>query len=55
MQREYAFYPRTWVLPAEMTDFRAQFDSQGNALGNKIYIIKPDTGCQVSIILLLCY
>jgi tubulin polyglutamylase TTLL6/13 len=44
--REYSFYPRTWVLPGELGDFRAQFDNQGNSLGSKIYIIKPDTGCQ---------
>ena len=33
-------------IPGELGDFRAQFDSQGNSIGNKIYIIKPDTGCQ---------
>lgn len=33
-------------IAGEMADFRAQFDNQGNSLGNKIYIIKPDTGCQ---------
>jgi tubulin polyglutamylase TTLL6/13 len=44
--KEYAFYPRTWILPNQMTDFRNQFDTHGNALDNKIYIIKPDTGCQ---------
>ena len=44
--QQYNFFPRTWVLPGEMADFRAQFDAQGNALGNKIFIIKPDTGCQ---------
>ena len=44
--KEYSFYPRTWILPGEMADFRQQFDSNGNSLGNKIYIIKPDTGCQ---------
>ena len=43
---EYAFYPRTWVLPGELSEFRANFDAQGNSIGNKIYIIKPDTGCQ---------
>ena len=44
--REYSFYPRTWILPAEMSEFRANFDSQGYALNNKIFIIKPDAGCQ---------
>jgi len=44
--KEYNYYPRTWVLPQELTDFRAQFDNFGNTLGNKIYIIKPDAGCQ---------
>ena len=46
MIREYSYYPRTWVLPGELTDFRSQFDEKGNSIGNKIYIIKPDTGCQ---------
>eukprot|EP00607_Mallomonas_marina_P002526 CAMPEP_0182433974 /NCGR_PEP_ID=MMETSP1167-20130531/66783_1 /TAXON_ID=2988 /ORGANISM="Mallomonas Sp, Strain CCMP3275" /LENGTH=371 /DNA_ID=CAMNT_0024623301 /DNA_START=60 /DNA_END=1172 /DNA_ORIENTATION=+ len=44
--KEYGFYPRTWVLPGELNDFKSQFDNQGNTLGNKIYIIKPDAGCQ---------
>jgi tubulin polyglutamylase TTLL6/13 len=44
--KEYSFYPRTWVLPGELADFRTNFDGVGNAIGNKIYIIKPDTGCQ---------
>lgn len=44
--KEYAFYPRTWVLPSEMADFRTHFDNNGNALNNKIFIIKPDAGCQ---------
>lgn len=44
--KEYSFYPRTWILPGEMADFRNQFDSSGNSIGNKIFIIKPDAGCQ---------
>jgi len=42
--REYSFYPRTWVLPLELADFRAQFDSSGHS--SRFYIIKPDSGCQ---------
>ena len=44
--REFSFYPRTWILPSELSDFRSQFGSDGVALGNKIYIVKPDAGCQ---------
>ncbi len=44
--QEYGYFPRTWVLPQELSDFKTQFDNQGNSLGNKIFIIKPDTGCQ---------
>jgi tubulin polyglutamylase TTLL6/13 len=44
--KQYSFYPKTWVLPGEMSDFKAQFDSSGNSIGNKVYIIKPDAGCQ---------
>lgn len=29
-----------------MADFKQNFDDNGNSLGNKIYIIKPDAGCQ---------
>lgn len=43
-QKEYNFYPRTWVLPLELADFRAQFDSNGRS--SQFYIIKPDSGCQ---------
>lgn len=44
MPAEYNFYPRTWVLPGEFTDFEKNFDSQGNS--SKIFIVKPDSGCQ---------
>jgi tubulin polyglutamylase TTLL6/13 len=44
--REYNFFPRTWVLPGELHDFRNQFDNAGNSLGKKVFILKPDTGCQ---------
>mmetsp|Transcript_27495 Transcript_27495/g.32510 ORF Transcript_27495/g.32510 Transcript_27495/m.32510 type:complete len:1206 (+) Transcript_27495:135-3752(+) len=42
--KEYGFYPRTWVLPLEMGDFRTQFDGKG--ISSRVYIIKPDAGCQ---------
>lgn len=44
--REYGFFPRTWILPAELADFRQQFDGNGVAVNNKIFIVKPDAGCQ---------
>eukprot|EP01039_Chlorochromonas_danica_P005990 gene5990-6597_t len=50
--KEYSFYPRTWVLPSELNEFRNQFDTNGNALNNRIFIIKPDAGCQGRGILL---
>lgn len=42
--KEYGFYPRTWVLPADMLDFRSNFDQNGRS--KQIFIIKPDAGCQ---------
>jgi len=45
--KEYGFFPRTWSLPAELADFRTQFDqTTGLGLNNKVFIIKPDAGCQ---------
>jgi tubulin polyglutamylase TTLL6/13 len=41
--REYAFFPRTWVLPEDWSDFQAQF---AGGKGNKTFIVKPDNACQ---------
>ncbi|KAJ8610684.1 hypothetical protein CTAYLR_005667 [Chrysophaeum taylorii] len=42
--KEYGFYPRTWVLPLDFGDFRAQFDARGKS--SRFFIVKPDSGCQ---------
>lgn len=45
--QEYNYYPKTWVLPNDMAEFRNQFDeSDGSAIGGRVYIIKPDGGAQ---------
>ena len=45
--KEYSFYPRTWSLPSELADFKNQFDpTTGLGLNNRMFIIKPDAGCQ---------
>lgn len=41
---DYAFFPRTWILPADYADFKAQFPRSGR--GTKTFILKPDAGCQ---------
>ena len=50
---QFKYFPRTWVLPAEITDFRLQFNfKQEKAGGNngkkkvKTFIVKPEAGCQ---------
>lgn len=40
--KEYKFFPDTWILPTDLTDFKSQFSAQKN----KTFIIKPDNGCQ---------
>ncbi|CAM9235622.1 unnamed protein product, partial [Hapterophycus canaliculatus] len=42
--KEFKFYPETWILPAEMNDFRTQFGPRGTS--KSIFIVKPDSGCQ---------
>lgn len=42
--QEFSFYPRTWVLPAEWSNFKTEFDASGKS--TRIFIIKPDSGCQ---------
>lgn len=39
---EYSFFPRTWLIPAELGDFRAQFTKKPV----KTYIMKPEASCQ---------
>ena len=42
--KDFQFYPRSFVLPHEVTAFREQFDAKGRS--KKTFIIKPDSGCQ---------
>jgi len=39
---EFNFFPKTWILPADLKDFKAQF----NAKKAKTFIIKPEASCQ---------
>lgn len=55
---EYNFFPQTYVLPIEYTEFKAQFEKyarqmHGNSAkkpdrkgGNETFIIKPENQCQ---------
>lgn len=42
--KEYRFFPKTWLIPQEATDFRKQFvDGNGKPLQRKkTYIVKPE-------------
>mmetsp|Transcript_108864 Transcript_108864/g.306790 ORF Transcript_108864/g.306790 Transcript_108864/m.306790 type:complete len:1084 (-) Transcript_108864:61-3312(-) len=40
--KEYRFFPDTWILPTDLSDFKQQF----SPAKNKTFIIKPDNGCQ---------
>lgn len=44
-EKEYKFFPKTFLLPSEFGDFKNSF---GNKVGaNKpVYIVKPEAGCQ---------
>ena len=41
---EYRFFPKTWLMPQEATDFRKQFTTaDGKPLRKKkTYIVKPE-------------
>jgi len=40
--KDYKFFPKTWLLPAEYSDFRNQFSNKKNVT----FIIKPEASCQ---------
>ena len=39
--KEYKFFPKTWLLPAEYADFKQQFTKKKN----KTFIVKPEASC----------
>lgn len=39
--KEYSFFPDTWILPTDLSDFKQQFSGK-----SKTFIIKPDNSCQ---------
>lgn len=39
---DYNFFPKTWILPTEMNEFKNQF----NKKKPKTFIIKPSGNCQ---------
>ncbi|CAI2370392.1 unnamed protein product [Moneuplotes crassus] len=45
---EYDFFPKTWSLPAEMCDFKLQFQNANNKrkANNPTFICKPEAACQ---------
>ena len=46
--KEYAFFPKTWVLPSEQLEFRNHHAHNVNNSNLKkiTYIVKPDSLCQ---------
>ena len=44
---EFAFYPRTWTLPAQLGEFRQHcVDRAAAGSTDDVYIAKPSGGCQ---------
>ena len=42
--QDYKFFPKTFMLPADYTALKAEFNGKNH--GNKTFIIKPSRGCQ---------
>jgi tubulin polyglutamylase TTLL6/13 len=42
--KEYRFFPKTYLLPSEFGEFKNTFDKKsGN--NRPVYIVKPEAGC----------
>ena len=48
--KEYKFFPRTFMLPADYTELKKEFG--GARRCNKTFIVKPSKGCQGTGIML---
>lgn len=40
--KEYNFFPKTWLLPGDLPDFKSSIKPGGN----KVYILKPEAAAQ---------
>jgi len=40
---DYKFFPQTFLLPSEYSDFRSQFKDKKKM--NKTFIVKPEASC----------
>ena len=40
--KEFSFFPKTWLIPAEYSDLVLQFNSKKK----KVFIVKPEASCQ---------
>lgn len=40
--KEYNFFPKTWLLPGDLPDFKSSIKPRGT----KVYILKPDAAAQ---------
>lgn len=39
--KEYEFFPKTWILPSDLSDFKSQFTKKKA----KTFIVKPVASC----------
>lgn len=45
--KDYNFFPKTWLIPAEYSDLLLQFDSKKSKKNKKkVFIVKPEASCQ---------
>ena len=42
--KDYRFFPKTWLLPYEMIDFKDNFNRKGKS--HKAFIVKPEASSQ---------
>lgn len=43
---DYNFFPKTWLLPADYSDFRLEVEKREQNNDSKCYIVKPEADCQ---------
>jgi tubulin polyglutamylase TTLL6/13 len=43
---DYNFFPKTWLLPTDFSDFRQEVENCEANNQNKCYIVKPEAECQ---------
>jgi tubulin polyglutamylase TTLL6/13 len=44
-EKDYSFFPKTWMLPSEMSEFKSFYNGLQDKNQKTVFIVKPEASC----------